>query len=377
MKVVFCGNIVPVSYDTKLKYLSPAGNRFQINMCREIEKQGHELTILSYLGFPMEVDESNFHQEKYFFPDKIHYVTKKKGVVQSIREYQKLMDQMLENADVVISYNIIYAWLKLPSLSKRRNVKSILVWADYTDKSSYKKILQKFYASIQLFCAKKYMYVVGLSRNIERLLSTNQDFLCMEGGISNEFFDEFDTFNQCDGQISFMYSGLLESVTGIDLLLEAFMNTDIDAKLLISGKGSLDQEVIKYSQLDNRIEYLGYLEYEQYMKKLKEVDVLVNPRNMNLEENQNNFPSKIMEYLATGKLILSTKFIGYETFDENITFAESSIESLRMQIERTCNECRNIAPKLYEINREKAKNYLWEKQINNLLKWVEGTNDCR
>ena len=55
---------------------------------------------------------------------------------------------------------------------------------------------------------------------------------------------------------------------------------------------------------------------------------MLNPRDMHYGNNKFNFPSKFWEHLTTGKLIFSTKFTGWEKFEDNACFVDSEPESL-------------------------------------------------
>jgi len=56
---------------------------------------------------------------------------------------------------------------------------------------------------------------------------------------------------------------------------------------------------------DPRIRYLGFLERDELLERLRRSLVLVNPRPAGRPENRYNFPSKILEYLATGRPVIS------------------------------------------------------------------------
>lgn len=368
MKILFCGTVVPEKYDTKLKYLSPAGNRFQVNFCKELLRQGQAVKILSYIGFPLEGAVPEFAEDPEFFNGKISYVYKAKGFLRSLKSFVEKMTTELETADVLITYNVIYAWLLAPCLSKKSHTKSVLILADYSGKESYRNHLKKIYAGLQLACIRRYDFVVGLSVNTAQLLKEKQNFFCIEGGINRSVFDQFHELKTGQGEIVFMYAGLLEKVTGIDLLLEAFHQIDIpNIQLAVSGKGGLNSLVEEYAARDARIINLGYLEYDQYLENLKKADVLVNPRNMNLEENKNNFPSKIMEYLATGKPIISTKFAGYEKFSDVIDFCETDLTEIKEQLQKASVNCRGHRSIIHERNRKFAEQFLWDRQISEIL----------
>lgn len=117
MKILFCGTVLPEKYDTKLKFMSPASNRFQINFCKELERQGHEVEILSFIGFPME-SNINLTGKKELFTEQISYIIKSEGFIKSFQRFYRLLNDKMKKADYVVTYNVVYIWLFLGILAK-------------------------------------------------------------------------------------------------------------------------------------------------------------------------------------------------------------------------------------------------------------------
>lgn len=363
--------MVPTKYETKIEYLSNAGNHFLINLCSALKEQV-DVKVLSYLGVPvpdeikpqLERDNSMQMDIDYFYSSKM-----KLG---GVTRYRNAIKSALQNSDYLMTYNTVYAWLFAPNLANKYGKKSVLLLADYSPKESYTSVFRKLYARIQLKSIRRYDYVIGLSDNSRKYLKNNQKFLCVEGGISKEFYHYFDTeYEKVDSTIHFHYAGILEPVTGIEMLVNAFMEiNDPSIELRISGRGSLSSWVEEQAKRDSRICYLGCLSYEDYIRKLKTADVLVNPRDMSLPENANNFPSKIMDYLATGKNIISTKFPGWEKYQDHIDFVDSNEEALKekmiaLSMQMNINEESN-----FKERRLFTEQFIWQKQVGCILKFV-------
>lgn len=363
MKILFCGSMVPENVEYSVRDISAAGNRFQNNLIKNLKRAGQEVVACSFLG--MEI------------PGKIkedlqgNYVYREKNVLRSIKKYESLIKELMSDTEALICYNIIYVWLVAPLWAKQRNVRSIAILADYSEGVSYNSVFGKIYAKLQLWSMRHFDTVVGLSANIRNKLRRNQRFILMEGGIDKELYDSFQYKPRVDSEpITFMYSGLLNKVTGVDMLLDAMERVKRnDIRLLISGKGELEEAVRVAAQSDERITYLGHLPYNQYIMQLQEADVLVNPRNMELPENQNNFPSKIMDYLATGKPVISTRFVGWQKFDANIYFCESSIYGLKDCLEKADRWLADMEL-TYKKNRELASQFRWDEQLKRIFKEI-------
>ena len=375
MNILFCGTWVPEIIEYRIKNISAAGNRFQNNMICNLKALGHEVDVISYISIeiPEELkieflDGGSSNRDNII---KHFCILRENGgsmaTLQSVKKCKKTVRELISKYDVILCYNVFYSFFFLPKMAKRFQKKNILILADYSGVESYHSIKNKLYAGMQMWVMRQYDMVVGLSANIQKKIKPDQQFLLMEGGIDENFYNRFsEKSSRNKEKVIFMYSGLLSKVTGVDILLQAV--TEINEKgfeLWISGKGYLEQQVCEASKRDNRICYLGHMEYNEYIETLKKVDVLINPRNMSLPENQNNFPSKIMDYLATGKDILSSKFVGWEKFDENIIFYDDE-NMLKDEMEKyICG--RYIIGENYKKNRKLAIDFLWKNQLKRIF----------
>lgn len=369
MRILYCGTMVPEEIEYEVKDISAAGNRFQNNMIKNIKELGYPIKEMSYIGILVsEQIKTRLKEQQEREKGKQEFTIKGSNLLKTIYAYHKRIKAAMDDTDTVICYNITYAWLLLPFLARKKKVKSIVVLADYSESISYSSFFRKVYAWLQLWSMRRFDVVVGLSANIESKLKKKQQFVLMEGGIDEKFYNYFQYKPHLEGEpITYMYSGLLSKVTGVDLLLEAMKAVENDnCRLIITGKGELEDEVLRAASQDSRIIYKGHLTYEEYLEELQQADVLINPRNMELPENQNNFPSKIMDYLATGKPIISTKFVGWEKYKDYIFFCENilDIKIIQMQIGRMTEE---ELKKTFKNCRNLAKQFRWKNNLQRFL----------
>ncbi len=359
--MLFCGTHVPEEIEYQVRDISAAGNRFQNNMILNLKKCGHDVTECAYIGV--------------FVPEGLrgslspNTVLKSSGFLKSLMKYRSTVKKLLGDSDVVMCYNVTYAWLFLPFWAHRRHKKSVVIVADYSEAVSASSFFGKLYARLQGISMRHFDTVVGLSGNIERKLKRGQSFLLMEGGIDCRLYDSFSYMPHKTGkELVLLYSGLLSPVTGVDRLLEVMKAVGTEKiRLLISGKGILEEEVRRAAEKDARICFLGHLPYEEYVRQLGSADILINPRNMEFPENQNNFPSKIMDYLAAGKRILSTRFAGWERFREYIDFCDSYEEMAGRINEFVARLDAMEGKEIFCRNRGFAETFLWENQLARIL----------
>ena len=365
MKLIMCGTMVPSECENRIQYLSNAANRFQLNFVKEMKKLC-DIDVYSYLGIA--VDEK-VQRELAQKTGDVNLFFRTADRMIGVMRFKRAVKQALKQVDCLITYNVTYAWMFAPVLAKRMSKKSALILADYSGEESYHSFARRLYARLQLKVIQKYDVVIGLSETTRRYLKPNQRFLCVEGGIDQAVYDYFgqasaDEKQQENGITTYMYAGILEPVTGVDMLLKAFSRINNPTiRLKISGKGSMVKLVQEAAKQDDRITYLGCVPYEEYLCNLKQADVLVNPRNMDLPENENNFPSKIMEYLATGKPIISTRFPGWEKYNEYIDFCESTVDGLQTALETS-----DIGRDREKEERKFAAGFLWSNQVKKIYR---------
>lgn len=103
----------------------------------------------------------------------------------------------------------------------------------------------------------------------------------------------------------FLYTGTLAARYGIGDLLDAFAALDRrDAQLWICGDGDSRSWVEAMAANDARVHYFGQVPRAKALALQKSADILVNPRRPDGEFTRYSFPSKTMEYLASGKLTI-------------------------------------------------------------------------
>lgn len=134
----------------------------------------------------------------------------------------------------------------------------------------------------------------------------NQDFLLVDGGINSNVIERlFPLQENNTDKFRFLLAGMLWDQNGTKLLLNCIKeHPEINAEFIFAGQGIDVPLIEKASQVNFRIRYAGMLSQDALFKLYEQVDVLLNLR---LEEETDfHFPSKLLEYMATGKHVLST-----------------------------------------------------------------------
>lgn len=158
----------------------------------------------------------------------------------------------------------------------------------------------------------------------------SEDKILIHGGIptkseSGNYNDI--SLNKPNDSVTFLYSGSFEYWSGLTLMLKAFISLPADEKnrLIVCGYGSLSDSDQALIDSDCRIQFFGTVSKLDLNNLREKADILVNPRPL-IAENVFNFPSKLLEYMSYGKLIVSTKTPGVpEDFSDLMLLTNDSL----------------------------------------------------
>ncbi len=107
------------------------------------------------------------------------------------------------------------------------------------------------------------------------------------------------------------YAGGVSRQYGLGNLVDGFQKANLpNAQLHIYGPGDYVKELQQVAAEDDRIFYGGMLLNAQIVEKEQEATLLVNPRPTDEEYVKYSFPSKTMEYMASGTPVLTTVLPG-------------------------------------------------------------------
>ena len=180
-------------------------------------------------------------------------------------------------------------------------------------------------------------YVLLSKYMVEMLPVGNKPWTIVEGIFNdNEKIFSKDLTGKINNIKTIFYSGTLAKRYGIQNLVEAFsLIKNPNIRLIICGAGDSEKVIQQYSQKDNRIIYKGQILREEVMKYQKQSTLLINPRTPEGEFTKYSFPSKTMEYLASGTPTLLYKLPGIpeEYYHYCFTIEHLGVEFLKKKIE--------------------------------------------
>lgn len=194
-----------------------------------------------------------------------------------------------------------------------------------------KKMLDRALLQVDAFVIlSKYM--------VQPLNVGKRPWVCVEGIYSEDENKIEIVKDKCK---NIFYSGTLASRYGIKNLLSAFKAIqDDNYRLWICGDGDTRDEIIASSKLDKRIVYYGQLPRERVLKLQKEATVVVNPRTSEGVFTKYSFPSKTMEYLASGTPCVICRLPGIpeEYFDYCYVLDKETPTALRDMLVWVCEK---------------------------------------
>jgi glycosyltransferase involved in cell wall biosynthesis len=155
--------------------------------------------------------------------------------------------------------------------------------------------------------------IVTLRDEIHSRFAPDIPYLRIDPGLSDWVVGEFagqDAGSARSPNAPFVvaFAGRLAEVNGIRLMLDAMEALpDPRLRLRIAGRGPLEDLVRQAAEGDLRIEFCGYLDREELVSLYRNADLLLNVRITGAIDSSLFFASKLTEYMASGRPVLSTE----------------------------------------------------------------------
>lgn len=193
----------------------------------------------------------------------------------------------------------------------------------------------------------------------EILLVGNRPYMVVEGIVDD--VSENPTPSVSDNNLCrIVYTGKLNAKFGINDLVNAFMKIENpNYRLILCGDGDARDFVINAAAADKRIEYKGQVSVSKAKEYINSADILVNPRQNNEEYTKYSFPSKIIEYLLSGKPVISFFLDGMPEIYKKFLVVLDSFDDFESAIRDSIeNENRKKAFFEYAKNNLNSKNII-------------------
>lgn len=165
----------------------------------------------------------------------------------------------------------------------------------------------------------------------------------MEGLVDSKLMVDENVSNDCDEREYkiILYAGGLHVRYGLQTLVEAFIRLKGDnLRLWIYGSGPFVDSLNKYIKKDRRIVYKGVAPNNEVVAAEMKSTLLVNPRPTTEAFTFYSFPSKNMEYMVSGRPLLTTALPGMpkEYYEYVYLFKKETISGFQSTLEEILSQ---------------------------------------
>lgn len=334
LEIAFVGSPVCDAFCEQSPACSVAGNKFQKRLIEAIEAAaGQPLKVVSFVPASMfprgrqlwyganthRLDGNGFETTFVSFVNApvVKQVSQAWGI---FREVAGWLWRKRHARRVVIVYNV-FSPHSLPVLAATRlfGGKAVALIADLPHDvygfRGVKGVLERADFVVQTRSIARFDAQIPLTAAIAEDFAPRVPALVLEGGVAvpaNGTEADRPSAAQRDGEDRIcMFSGLLNEINGVDLLLDAFARIPgAEYRLWIYGRGPLEARVREAAERDRRIRYGGFLPNAEIARLQRQATVLVNPRPSHRAITRYTFPSKLIEYMLSGRPVLTTALPG-------------------------------------------------------------------
>lgn len=323
MKVLYISSFCPISeYEAMFKKYnsasSHAAHKFNRLVIRGLKANGCSVDALTQRIIPKGIKDA--YPRKKITEDGVDFniLPRKKNITFNraytiVRAFFDILKWRKQNPDGVIICDIILGEMSIATVLARAftKIKTVGLVTDVPavkagdTRSGIKAIPMKIKNGI----IQSYDAYLFLTEQMDSLLNPkHKPYTVVEGVADENVCNIPNTLENKHPEKVCMMAGLLERVFSIETLLEAFQNVKCDdARLRFYGKGGAVPFILKASEADSRIQYCGELTNAQIVEEEKKATFLVNPRRSDGEWTAYCFPSKNMEYVASGTPLVGCK----------------------------------------------------------------------
>lgn len=204
-------------------------------------------------------------------------------------------------------------------------------------------------------------YVLFTQKMASRMGIENKPYIVSEG------FSDAGIYAGIQDQTKYekktlIYAGNLSKLYGIRNLVDGFMLTSGDYELHLYGAGPDAAYIEECSKKDARIKYFGRVPRTEVLVALKKAHLIVINKPTADDYSNYSFSSKILECMASGTPVLTTRVGGMPTdyYDYFYFIVDESIEGIAMSIKNIVGLPKAVLEEQGKKSRffaEKEKNY--------------------
>jgi glycosyltransferase involved in cell wall biosynthesis len=260
-------------------------------------------------------------------------------------------------------------------------IKTIAIVTDVPSIAAKKR--SRFMSSINNYLLKRASSYIFLTEQMNKLLNNkNKPYLVMEGHADINMANIPNELTKKNKTRICIYAGSLRKIYGIDCLVNAFIKANVkNSELHLYGMGDYAKELEQICSKHPNIRYFGVVPNDVIVQNQIRATLLINPRPTGEEYTKYSFPSKNMEYMASGTPVLTTKLPGMpKEYEDYVYIIEN--ESTEGITQKLC-ELLQKSPEELHLKGSVAKKFVLEHknnivQANKVIDLAQGiTNENR
>ena len=289
--------------------------------------------------------------------------------------FNKVLFSKQKKEDTVIicdALNITAAFAECLA-GRIRGFKSIAI---VTDVPCFLSRKARFYEGLNLKIMQNFDAYLLLTEPMNDIVNPhNAPHIVLEGHADEKMAYTKNELSQKYKKRVCIYAGSLNIKYGIQYFVKGFLSADIpNTEFHIYGNGDFEKELTEIAKEHESIKYMGVAPNSEVVEAELKASLLINPRPTNEEYTKYSFPSKNMEYMASGTPVLTTHLPGmpddhkpYVFFieEENEEGAKAALEKIFAHTDKELNDFG-----------KKAKEFILEKK-NNVAQGKKVLELCR
>jgi glycosyltransferase involved in cell wall biosynthesis len=329
MDTIFIASIFPKEREVEIRINSKCGtdnaaNNFQWSLIEGLDFYFPNLKLITLPNirtFPLNYKKIYFKKSTFNHrPDVIDYCLGFinciffKHFSKTIVLFKNLKNLInTNNKTTIFIYGVHSPFLIAAALSKstNQNMNLCLIVPDLprfmSDNKNKIYLLLKYIDSILIEKCLKYIdSFVLLNTNMKNELNVGDRPCTIVEGIYKAT-DDIKTKVEKNVCRTILYTGNIDERYGIKTLLRAFsLIKDDKYELWIRGSGNTKQFILSEAKLDKRIKYFEEMDKKDLIILQKRATVLINPISPKQEFTKYFFPSKTIDYMASGTPVIMT-----------------------------------------------------------------------
>lgn len=258
--------------------------------------------------------------------------------------YKAVKHMMRKDEENVILISGLYRSLIRPAkwLKKKFGLPIIAIVPDLPELMiTYRKDYSKFRSLLNDMDMKRSMSYreavdgfVVLSSYMNPVVNLhNRPWTILDGLCNLSAIDQIEAADSTDRAI--LYAGKISRTFGVDKLVEGFLNAKLEGvRLILCGDGDFAPKLREIAKDQQTIEYKGSVSHDIVLALEKSATLLVEPRPVDTEIAKMSFPSKIIEYMASGTPVLVSNIPSFapEYKDYQYRIGDVSAEGIRLAL---------------------------------------------